>query len=70
MKQTMSRSKQIQIDDIFAIVYYLNQTVEIHFVCEKLTYISAAQKLLKYLESEAFITTEPIKLICLPAITK
>ena len=64
----MSRTKQIQIDDIFAIVYYLTGTVEVHFVCEKSTYISSAQKLLKYLESEAFVTTEPIKLISLRSI--
>lgn len=64
----MSTSKQIQIDDIFAVIYYLTDTVEVHFICENGTYISAAQKLLKYLESEAFVTCEPVKLISLKAV--
>ena len=65
----MPTSKQIQIDDIFAVIYYLTDTVEVHFICENSTYISAAQKLLKYLESEAFVTCEPVKLISLKSVS-
>jgi len=61
----MTKVKQIEIDDISAVIYYLKDVVEVHFICQNTTYVNAAQKLLKYLESEAFITSEPVKLISL-----
>jgi hypothetical protein len=59
----MRRSKTIQIDDIHACIYYLNGVTEVHYNCEKETYIKSAHKLLRYLDQEAFVTDEPIKLI-------
>tara|TARA_B100000287_G_C20590986_1_gene764251 strand:- start:338 stop:553 length:216 start_codon:yes stop_codon:yes gene_type:complete len=66
----MGHDKQIQIDDIFACIYYLNDGVEVHYGCKKETYVKAAIKLLKYLDQEAFITTESVKLIPVPLIGK
>ena len=62
----MRRPKNIQIEDIFVILYELQDGIEIHFTSPRRTYIEAARVLLKYLEEEGFVNEQPIKLITIP----
>ena len=64
----MKKTLNLEIDDIIAILYFLDHCVEIHFTSNKFTFIEAGEKLLRYLRREGFITTEPIKLISLHPI--
>jgi site-specific recombinase XerD len=62
----MRRPQNIQIEDIYVILYELKDGIEIHFTSPHRTYIEAARVLLKYLEEEGFINEQPIKLITIP----
>ncbi len=65
----MKKSVKLEIDDIRAILYFLNTHVEIHYVCDKCTSVGGGERLLNYLRVEGFVTDEPIKLISLPTLS-
>jgi len=64
----MKKSVKLEIDDIRAILYFLNTHVEIHYVCDNCTSIDGGERLLNYLRTEGFIRGEPIKLISLSTL--
>jgi hypothetical protein len=64
----MKRTVHLEIEDITAILYFLESYVEIHFMSNKFTFIEGGERLLSYLRKEGFITVEPIKLISLHPI--
>ena len=64
----MKKPLELEIDDIRAILYFLNTHVEIHYVCDKCSPIEGGERLLNYLRTEGFITGEPIKLISLSTL--
>jgi len=62
----MKKPLKLEIQDVRAIVYFLNTHAEIHYVCGECTSIEGGERLLNYLRREGFIVKEPIKLISLP----
>ncbi len=64
----MKKTLELKLDDITAVLYFLENYVEIHFMSSKSTFIEGGEKLLHYLRQEGFITVEPIKLISLHPI--
>ena len=62
----MKKALKLEIQDVKAIVYFLNAHAEIHYVCGECTSIEGGERLLNYLRTEGFIVKQPIKLISLP----
>ncbi|MDA7495853.1 hypothetical protein N8462_01060 [bacterium] len=61
----MEKTLHLEIDGVTAILYFLENHVEVHFMSKKLTFVEGGERLLGYLRKEGFVTAEPIKLISL-----